>query len=137
MNKIKLPKGQTFRIIENINEIYLKNGLFKQFYKLIEEESEAHSEFFKIEWAARGFKEPFFIPENEIGEKLKNELIDQFTVLLGLIIQNINFQYVLNYMEYKTARQCIRADETLSEIERKDALRDLELWAERHVHNTI
>lgn len=128
---------QTDRILVNIIEIYENNGLFKQFYKLIEEEAEAHTEFFKIEWLAQGFKKPHYIPETKEGQRLKEELLDVFIVLMGIIAANIGYENAFNFMEYKTKRQLIRDDKNKTEEEKKAALNELELWAVNHVYNTF
>lgn len=104
----KRTENQVKYILQNVKKIYDSHGLFTQFYKLIEEESEAHTEFFKIEWAAMGQEPPFYIPDNEMGQAMKKELIDQLIVLLGIITTNIDPEKAFEFMALKTQRQLIR-----------------------------
>lgn len=104
----KRTENQVEYILQNVKKIYDSHGLFTQFYKLIEEESEAHTEFFKIEWAAMGQEPPFYIPDNEMGQAMKKELIDQLIVLLGIITTNIDPEKAFEFMALKTQRQLIR-----------------------------
>lgn len=104
----KRTENQVKYILQNVKKIYDSHGLFTQFYKLIEEESEAHTEFFKIEWSAMGQEPPFYIPDNEMGQAMKKELIDQLIVLLGIITTNIDPEKAFEFMALKTQRQLIR-----------------------------
>lgn len=104
----KKTKDQIKFILQNVKKIYDSHGLFTQFYKLMEEEGEAHAEFFKIEWAAKGQDPPFMIPRNEDGQALKKELIDELIVLLGIITANVDPEKAFKFMALKTKRQLIR-----------------------------
>ena len=104
----KRTEHQVKYILNNVKKIYDSHGLFTQFYKLMEEEGEAHAEFFKIEWAAMGQEPPFYIPDNEMGQAMKKELIDQLIVLLGIITTNIDPEKAFEFMDLKTKRQLIR-----------------------------